>query len=84
MKCERKNAKLEQFEEMVDDIMDWIYDTEFLLTYVVESTYNSVKERAEQFEVRLFHVNAYVTYLRARWLGPLPKESARNTQRFTH
>lgn len=57
MKCERKNAKLEQFEEMVDDIMDWIYDTEFLLTYVVESTHSSVKERTEQFEVRRFLEN---------------------------
>lgn len=55
MKCERKNAKLEQFEGMVDDIMDWIYDTEFLLTNVVESTYIAVKDRAEQFEVWLYY-----------------------------
>lgn len=52
MKCEKKNGKLEEFEGIVDKIMDWIYDTEVLMTCVVESTHAAVKERVDQFEVR--------------------------------
>ena len=52
MKCERRNAKLEQFEGTVDEVMDWICDAESLLSTVVEATYEAVKERVEKLEVR--------------------------------
>ena len=52
MKCEQRNAKLEQFEGTVDEVMDWIYDAESLLSTVVEATYEAVKERVEKLEVR--------------------------------
>ena len=51
MKCERKNAKVDKFEDSVDGIMDWIYDTEMLLSVMVESTHAAVVATVEKLEV---------------------------------
>lgn len=51
MKCERKNAKVEKFEDSVDGIMDWIYNTEMLMSVMVESTHAAVAATVEKLEV---------------------------------
>ena len=51
MKCDKRNSKLEQFEETVDGVMDWIYDAEVFGSCTVEGTYEAVKERTEKLEV---------------------------------
>lgn len=51
MKCDKRNAKLERFEETVDGVMDWIYDAEVFVSSAVEGTYEAVKERTDRLEV---------------------------------
>mgnify|MGYP006896137645 FL=1 len=52
MKCEKRNSKLERFEETVDGVMDWIYDAEVFGSCNVEGTYDAVTERTDKLEVR--------------------------------
>ncbi len=51
MKCDKRNSKLERFEETVDGVMDWIYDAELFVSSAVEGTYEAVKERTDRLEV---------------------------------
>lgn len=51
MKCDKRNAKLEKFEETVDGVMDWIFDAELFVSSTVEGTYEAVKERTDRLEV---------------------------------
>ena len=51
MKCDKRNANLERFEETVDGVMDWIYDAEAFVSSPVEGTYEAVKERTDRLEV---------------------------------
>ena len=51
MKCDKRNSKLERFEETVDGVMDWIYDAEVFVSSAVEGTYEAVKERTDRLEV---------------------------------
>lgn len=51
MKCDKRNSKLEQFEETVDGVMDWINDAEVFVSSAVEGTHEAVKERTDRLEV---------------------------------
>ena len=51
MKCDKRNSKLEKFEDTVDGVMDWIYDAEVFVSCPVEATYEAVKERTDRLEV---------------------------------
>ena len=51
MKCDKRNSKLEKFEDTVDGVMDWIYDAEVFVSSAVEATYEAVKERTDRLEV---------------------------------
>lgn len=53
MKCDKCNFKLEKFEGMVDGVMNWIYDVEFFVFFVVEGMYEVVKECIDRFEVNV-------------------------------
>ena len=53
MKCDKRNSKLERFEETVDGVMDWIYDAELFVSSAVEGTYEAVRERTHRLEVML-------------------------------
>lgn len=52
MKCDKRNSKLQRFEETVDGVMDWIYDAELFVSSAVEGTYEAVKERTDRLEVK--------------------------------
>ena len=53
MKCDKRNSKLERFEETVDGVMDWIYDAELFVSSAVDGTHEAVKERTDRLEVMI-------------------------------
>ena len=63
MKCDKRNSKLERFEETVDGVMDWIYDAELFVSSAVEGTYEAVRERTHRLEVMLVFWPLFCSYV---------------------